>query len=58
MTISYLERGEYAPTESSRALPVLSSGTLTEFLARSQTEDQYQTLLAFEEWLRVRENRV
>ena len=57
MTIYYLERGEYAPTESSRALPLLSSGTLTEFLARSHTEDQYQTLLAFEEWLRVRQDR-
>ena len=56
MTIHYLERGEYAPTETSRALPVLSSGTLTEFLARSQTEDQYHTLLAFEEWLRARQD--
>ena len=51
MTIYHLERGEYFATDSSRALPMLSSDILTEFLARVKKEDQYETLLAFEQWL-------
>ena len=51
MTIYHLEHGEYLATDSSRALPMLSSDILTEFLARVKKEDQYETLLAFEQWL-------
>lgn len=56
VTIYHLEQGEYVATDPSRALPILSSSILTEFLARRQKEDQYETLLAFEEWLRARKS--
>jgi hypothetical protein len=48
-----LHEGEYVAAESSRALPMLTAGVLTEFLTRSQQEDQYETLLAFENWLQA-----
>jgi len=48
MTMYVLESGKYVPISSSRALPILSSIVLTEFLTKSRTEDQYETLLAFE----------
>ena len=51
MTIYHLEHGEYFTTDSSHALPMLASDILTEFLARVKKEDQYETLLAFEQWL-------
>jgi Uma2 family endonuclease len=43
--------GQYSEVERSLALPMLTSQILTEFLARSRDEDQYDVLLAFEEWL-------
>jgi len=46
-----LTKGEYVPAESSRALPMLTSSTLTEFLALGQHKDQYDIVLAFEAWL-------
>ena len=55
LTVYYLAGESYVPTPSSFALPVLTSDTLTEFLARSQHEDQYETVLAFEKWLETRE---
>ena len=51
MTIYSLDHGEYVATDPSPALPILSSRVLTEFLILSKTKDQYETLLAFEEWL-------
>ena len=51
MKIYHLQDGNYIPAESSIALPVLTAGILTGFLTRSQRENQYETLLAFEEWL-------
>jgi len=51
MKIHHLERGEYLPSDSSCALPMLSADILTEFLTRVKKEDQYETLLAFEQWL-------
>jgi Uma2 family endonuclease len=51
MTIFHLQQDDYAPAESSRALPALTGRVLTEFLRRSQQGDQYETLLAFEAWL-------
>ncbi len=51
MLIYRLDRGEYVTTDPSPALPILSSRVLTEFLTLSKTKDQYETLLAFEEWL-------
>jgi Uma2 family endonuclease len=53
LTIYHLEGGQYGTTAQSTALPMLSSDTLTQFLKRGQQEDQYETLLAFEEWLQA-----
>lgn len=43
--------GEYLLIEKSIALPILTGEVLTRFLNRSQTEDQFQVLLDFENWL-------
>lgn len=53
MRIYQLKDAEYFDSKSSLALPVLTAGVLTNFLTRSQQEDQYETLVAFEEWLRT-----
>jgi hypothetical protein len=55
LAIYHLQEDEYVAAESSRALPMLTSRVLTDFLARSQQEDQYETLLAFETWLQARQ---
>lgn len=55
LTIYHLQAGEYVAAESSRALPMLTARVLTEFLSRSQHEDQYETLLAFEHWLETQQ---
>ena len=51
LTIYHLRDGQYVLSDASQALPVLTSAVLTEFLARSPKEDQYDIVLAFEEWL-------
>ncbi len=51
LLVYHLIRGEYVAAESSRALPMLTSRTLTEFLALGQHKDQYDIVLAFEAWL-------
>jgi Uma2 family endonuclease len=53
LTIYQLQPDYYVLAEMSRALPVLTSQVLTDFLERSQQADQYETLLAFETWLRA-----
>jgi Uma2 family endonuclease len=53
LTIYCLQQNQYLARPASRALPMLTSAVLTEFLTRSKSEDQYDTLLAFEEWLRA-----
>jgi len=45
------ETGEYLLIEKSIALPILTTAILTEFLNRSQSEDQFEVLLDFEKWL-------
>lgn len=55
LTIYHLTQGQYVAAPASQALPELSSGTLTEFLSRSHREDQYEVLLAFENWLQGHE---
>ena len=52
MTIYHLRGEEYIVSEASESLPLLTSAVLTEFLARTSKEDQYEILLAFEEWLK------
>lgn len=51
LTIYHLREGEYIEADRSLALPLLTSQTLTDFIARSQAEGQYAALLAFEQWL-------
>lgn len=43
--------GEYLIEKESLALPVLSAKVLTEFLKRSQTEDQIKVLQDFQNWM-------
>jgi Uma2 family endonuclease len=52
LTIYHLLDGQYVLADASQALPILTSAVLTEFLARSPKEDQYDIVLAFEEWLK------
>jgi Uma2 family endonuclease len=49
----YILRGEdYVASDASASLPLLTGAALTAFLARIPNEDQYEILLAFEEWLK------
>jgi Uma2 family endonuclease len=50
-TLHGLANGEYVLLEMSQALPLLTGEVLTSFLNRLRDEDQYDVLLAFEEWL-------
>ncbi len=45
------ETGEYLLSENSLALPILTAEVLTEFLNRSQREDQFEVLMDFQKWL-------
>lgn len=49
--------GEYLSAEKSSALPVLSAEILSEFLRRSQREDQFEVLQDFEKWLTEQKNK-
>jgi Uma2 family endonuclease len=51
LTIHLLQNGQYVKTDTSRALPMLSSRVLTDFLRRLPIEGEFQALLAFDEWL-------
>ena len=51
MRFYLLREGRYVEIVQSQALPILTSPILTGFLERSRHEDQYDILLAFEEWL-------
>jgi Uma2 family endonuclease len=51
LTIYQLRDEQYVASEASVSLPMLTSAVLTGFLARSPKQDQYDILLAFEEWL-------
>lgn len=44
--------GEYLLRENSVALPILTAEVLTEFLNRSQIENQFEVLQTFENWLK------
>lgn len=53
LAIYHLRDGQYVLSDASQALPILTSAVLTEFLARSPKEDQYDIVLAFEDWLKA-----
>ncbi|MEW6208880.1 MAG: Uma2 family endonuclease [Acidobacteriota bacterium] len=55
LTIHHLEGDEYVIVEQSIALPLLSSGVLTEFLDRLSKEGESPALIAFDEWLESRQ---
>ncbi len=52
LKIYRLESNNYKEIESSLELPDLTAELLTDFLNRSQTEDQFELLMEFENWLR------
>lgn len=52
LTIYHLREGQYVLADASLALPILTSAVLTAFLGRSPKEDQYNIVLAFEDWLK------
>ena len=54
LVIHLLEHNQYVTSDASLALPMLTGRVLNEFLSRSRSEDQYETLLAFETWLEGR----
>ncbi len=45
------ETGEYLLSDQSPALPILTVRVLTDFLNRSQTNDQFEVLNDFQNWL-------
>lgn len=51
MKIYELENERYEAVETSPALPILTGEILTRHLALLKTNDQYEALLAFENWL-------
>jgi Uma2 family endonuclease len=51
LAIHHLQQDRYVERQDSLALPMLSSRLLTEFLIRLREEGEFQTLLAFDEWL-------
>lgn len=53
LKIYHLREGSYHEETGSLALPRITGPVLTTFLARSGSEDQYDTLMAFEEWLQT-----
>ncbi len=52
-SIHQLQGERYEEVETSPSLPILTSSVLTRFLKLSEEKDQYETLLAFENWLRA-----
>lgn len=53
LAIHQLQGDQYHEVETSPSLPILTASVLTEFLKLSEELDQYETLLAFENWLRA-----
>jgi Uma2 family endonuclease len=51
LQIYELKEGKYEAVEQSAALPVLTAAVLTEFLSRSQIEDQSDVVFEFDKWL-------
>jgi Uma2 family endonuclease len=50
-TIYQLKENSYVEINASKALPVISSGILTEYLARMREEGEFAAITAFDEWL-------
>jgi len=52
ISIHHLQDEQYVEVETSPSLPILTASLLTKFLKLSEEQDQYETLRAFEDWLR------
>jgi len=53
LRIHLLKQDEYILVSASQALPMLTGDILTDFLTRLRDEGEFQTILAFDEWLRT-----
>lgn len=53
LTIHQLAQDAYIPVENSQALPLMTSRILTDSLTRLREEGEFQTILAFDEWLQT-----
>ncbi|MEK6299564.1 MAG: Uma2 family endonuclease [Acidobacteriota bacterium] len=53
LTIHVLEQDRYEEVPASRALPMVTSQILTEFLTSLPEKGEFQTLIAFDEWLQT-----
>ncbi|HMC28308.1 MAG TPA: Uma2 family endonuclease, partial [Verrucomicrobiae bacterium] len=51
LKIDLLEGADYIPANQSRALPILTSEILTDFLRRMREAGDFQALLEFDEWI-------
>ena len=52
LSIHLLRGNDYLESPQSQALPLLTSATLTHFLTRLPKDGDFQTLVAFDEWLK------
>ncbi len=53
VTIFLLQQNQYVESDTSLALPMLTADVLARFLKQMQDENEFQTMLAFEEWLQT-----
>ena len=51
LKIDLLEGADYIPANQSRALPILTSEILTDFLRRMREAGDFQALFEFDEWI-------
>ncbi len=51
VTISLLQQDRYIETDTSVALPMITTDVLARFLARMQEENEFQAMIAFEDWI-------
>jgi Uma2 family endonuclease len=50
-TILQLQESSYVEAETSRALTMITSSVLTEYLRRMQQDGEFDAIIAFDEWL-------
>ena len=51
-----MTEGEYVESDGSQAIPLLTSSVLTELLTRYREQGEFETLVAFEEWVQGQAN--
>lgn len=56
LTIHLLQQDHSVEAETSLALPLLCSQRLTDFLTRMRNEGEFQSLIAFDEWLQAEQH--